>query len=451
MDSQSTIKKYKNSVTRKYISISKDEIDIIEKGEWYVSKKFDGQLWFYVKEGKNSKIVNANENEITSKIKDILKDLDKNFKSSKDIILAGELYYLKNDRERYGDTISGLGDKTKLKNIRYGVFDVVYSDKAFLNFVDKYNFLKKNLGTSSKKLSHAIDQDKISQKEISKFFSQKIEKNDFEGLIVRNESKIYKIKLEETADLLITGFTIGSKPNQVRSVSLGIFLNKEEIVHVGSCGSFASEAIRKDLFKILNKSKVSSNFQKIASNGSAYMFVKPEIVVEVKLLEMQGDKSNDEPIRHLKFKFDNKTLNATGKSRSVSILNSRVIEIRKDKKANENDCGLNQITRISGIPKEEFKDLSLKDLPKSKIIKKVTYVKDGKKGKAIKKFIFWKSNKEKTGDYPSYLCYYLDFSDGRKDPIKKKIYPFEDEKEGLKLFKFLLDENVKKGWEQYGT
>src|SRR6056300_848387 len=427
MDSSSTIKKYKNSVTRKYISISKDEIDIIEKGEWYVSKKFDGQLWFYVKEGKNSKIVNANENEITSKIKDILKDLDKNFKSSKDIILAGELYYLKNDRERYGDTISGLGDKTKLKNIRYGVFDVVYSGKAFLNFVDKYNFLKKNLGISSKKLSHAIDQNKISQ------------------------NKISKIKLEETADLLITGFTIGSKPNQVRSVSLGIFLNKEEIVHVGSCGSFASEAIRKDLFKILNKSKVSSNFQKIASNGSAYMFVKPEFIVEVKLLEMQGDKSNDEPIRHLKFKFDNKTLNATGKSRSVSILNSRVIEIRKDKKANENDCGLDQIIRISGIPKEEFKDLSLKDLPKSKIIKKATYVKDGKKGKAIKKSIFCKSDKEKTGDYPSYLCYYLDFSDGRKDPIKKKIYPFEDEKEGLKLFKFLLDENVKKGWEQYGT
>ena len=77
MYSPSTIKKYKNSVTRKYISISKDEIDIIEKGEWHVSKKFDGQLWFYVKEGKNSKIINANENEITSKIKDILKDLEK--------------------------------------------------------------------------------------------------------------------------------------------------------------------------------------------------------------------------------------------------------------------------------------------------------------------------------------------------------------------------------------
>ena len=93
--------------------------------------------------------------------------------------------------------------------------------------------------------------------------------------------------------------------------------------------------------------------------------------------------------------------------------------------------------------------MSLKDLPKSKIIKKEVYVKESNKGNAIKKFILWKSNKEETGDYPSYLCYYLDFSDSRKDPIKKKIYPFEDEKEGLKLFKSLLEENIKKGWEKH--
>ena len=68
---------------------------------------------------------------------------------------------------------------------------------------------------------------------------------------------------------------------------------------------------------------------------------------------------------------------------------------------------------------------------------------------AIKKLLLWKSNKEKTSDYPSYLCYYLDFSESRKDPIKRKIYPFEDEKIGLTHFKNLLDENVKKGWEKY--
>ena len=62
---------------------------------------------------------------------------------SKNIILAGELYFLSNERERYGDTISGLGDNEKKKRLRLGVFDIVESDKLLSNFEDKYKFLKK--------------------------------------------------------------------------------------------------------------------------------------------------------------------------------------------------------------------------------------------------------------------------------------------------------------------
>ena len=56
------------------------------------------------------------------------KELDKKLSKAKNIILAGELYFLTKERERYGDTISGLGDKSKRKNLRLGVFDVVISD-----------------------------------------------------------------------------------------------------------------------------------------------------------------------------------------------------------------------------------------------------------------------------------------------------------------------------------
>ena len=56
------------------------------------------------------------------------------------------------------------------------------------------------------------------------------------SLIVRNDSAVYKIKNEETVDLL-TGYTIGNTPNQIRSISLGVFLNENEILHVGSCGN----------------------------------------------------------------------------------------------------------------------------------------------------------------------------------------------------------------------
>ena len=168
-------------------------------------------------------------------------------------------------------------------------------------------------------------------------------------------------------------------------------------------------------------------------------------------MEFQGDKSNDEPIRHLKYEYSDKSLNATGRSRSVSILNCNVVNVRSDKKANFEDCGINQIIKVSGIPKSEFKEVNNKDLPKSKIIKKEIYKKESKKGTAIRKFLFWKSNKEKSSDYPSYLCYYLDYSDGRSDPIKRKLYPFEDEKLGLNHFKNLVSENIKKGWEKHGA
>ena len=448
MDIITSIKNYKNSITRKYISISNDEIETIENGSYWLSKKFDGQLWFYCKSNEGSKIINSNENDISNIVKEIKKDLDKKLSKSKNLILAGELYCHSKERERYGDTISGLGDNSNKENLRLGIFDVVISDKLLSNFGDKYEFLKKTLGKKQKEFAHAIQHKIIKHKEIKKFFEDIVKKNGSEGLIVRNDSIVYKIKKEETADLLITGYTLGNKTNQIRSISLGVFLNNKEIMHVGSCGNIPTN-LRKDLYKKLLKLKVNSNFQKIASNGSAYNFVKPEIVCEVKLLELQGDKSNDEPIRHLKFEYSNKSLNATGRSRSVSVLNSNLVNIRSDKKANFDDCGLNQIIKISGIPKQDFKEVNNKDLPKSKILKKEIFKKENKKGIAIRKFLFWKSNKEKISDYPSYLCYFLDYSEGRSDPIKRKLYPFEDEKLGLDYLKKLIDENIKKGWEKY--
>jgi ATP-dependent DNA ligase len=450
MNEISLVKKYKNSVIRQFIFIPKEEINLIDnKKDWWVSKKIDGQLWFYVRDDKTSKIINSNESDISNKTNAIIKELDKKFKLQKNLILAGELYFFTSDRERYGDTISCLGDNSKLDKLRYGIFDIVYSEKTFSTFQDKYNFLLNEFEISNKNIVHTVEQIKTPQNNIGKYFIENIEKKGFEGLIVRDNSTIYKIKTEETGDFLITGFTVGEKANYIRSVSLGVYLNDHEIIHVGSCGSFSSEKIKKDIYDKLSKLKVSSNFQKISSEGTPYIFVKPQVVVEVKLLEMQGDRSNDQPIRHLKYEFNNNKLTATGKSRSVSILNSRVVNIREDKKASFEDCGLKQILKLSGIPKEEFKEINLKDLPKSKVVKKEIYFKDSKNGKAIKKFIFWKSNKEKVGDYPSYLCYYLDYSDGREDPIKKKIYPFEDEKIGLDFLKSLMDENIKKGWEKF--
>ena len=105
----------------------------------------------------------SSDSEISDIIQDIKKDLDKKLKKIKNIILAGELYCLTSERERYGDTISGLGDKSKRKTLRFGVFDVVHMEKLFPDFDKKYEFLKKTLNINTKELSHAIEQTKAKQ------------------------------------------------------------------------------------------------------------------------------------------------------------------------------------------------------------------------------------------------------------------------------------------------
>ena len=444
----SKIVQYKNTITRKYISISDNEIDPLPREKYWISKKYDGQLWFYCKSENSSKIINTSERDISDIVIDIKNELDQKSKKSKKLILAGELYSLENDRERYGDTISCLSNKSKVKQLRFGVFDIILSDKLLSTFEDKYNYLVKNIGIDNQQHAHVIEHVHMDQKDIKKIFKDKVEVNNAEGIIVRNDTSIYKVKNEETADFLVTGFTLDDKPNEIRSISLGVFLNEKEIVHVGSCGNI-SKNLNKDLYKKLTKIKTNSNFQKIASNGSAYNFVKPEVVCEIKLLDFQGDKSNDDPIRHLKFEYLNNSLNATGRARSISILNSTVINIRTDKDASFDDCGLEQLSKITGMNKNQFEELTIDEIPKSKLIKKEILKKESKKGIAIKKFMFWKTNKEQVAEYPSYLCYYLDYSEGRGDPIKRKMYPFEDEKLGAAYFENLVESNFKKGWEKY--
>ena len=448
MNYLSLIKRYKLVVAQRYIFLPVNEIKNLQNDDYFTSRKYDGQLWYYVKEKDYSKIINVSERDISKALPALLSDLDNKTKQHKNLILAGELYFSTNDRERNGDVSSSINDVSRSKNLKFGVFDVVFSEKLNPEFSKRYDFLLNMFDIDKKASCHAIEQKKIKKNEIEKYFTEIVENEKGEGVILRNNTHIYKIKKEETIDAVITGYTTEEKANEIRSVSFGVFINQNEIMHIGSSGNFSDLNLKKSLFNELISLKINSNFQKVASNGAAYTFVKPKVVLEVKLLEFQADKSNDEPVKHVKFEVKNEKLNATGKIRSVSILGSSILRLRDDKKANEQDCGLNQISRITGLSKDEFKTQEIKNLPESKIIQKEVYKKESKKGIAIRKFVFWKSNKEKVSDYPSFLCYYLDYSEGRKDPMRKKIYPFNDEKLGSAYFKKLMDENVKKGWDR---
>ena len=87
-------------------------------------------------------------------------------------------------------------------------------------------------------------------------------------------------------------------------------------------------------------------------------------------------------------------------------------------------------------------------MKKSEIISREVYVKESKGMKMVRKFMVWKTNKEQSGEYPSYVYHYTDFSPTRAEMLKKEIKVSDSKKQIEEIYANEILENVKKGWEK---
>lgn len=448
MDLQTSIKSYKNNVASKYDFLDASKLKQIGDQKYFCSKKIDGQTFFLSVQEDTIQILNSSFQDYSSNLQHIINEV-KNLKIKEKIIFVGELFDSSKERERNGDVIVGLSSKDQSSNLALALFDIAKQENTSHSFSGKYEKIKKLFGDDYTKPIFALSQQELELSEIQKFFDDCLQ-NDSEGIILRNDANITKVKKQESIDAVILGYTLEVDQKTLRSVSFGSFKNNNEIIFIGSSGNFDSSINQSDLLSQLQKLNIECDYIQIASNGTAYQFVKPEIVISVDFYDTQIEKSDQQPIKKPIFSISNDSLRCIGKNQSMSFLASTISAVRSDKEANKDQCGLSQLTRITGLDEDYFGlSLDLENLAKSEITKIQTFVKESKKGKAIRKFMLWKTNKEQTGVFPPYVFYYLDYSEGRKDPIKRDLNPFDDEKKALNFFNLAIEENVKKGWEEH--
>lgn len=448
MDLQTSIKSYKNNVASKYDFLDASNLKQIGDQKYFCSKKLDGQTFFLSIQENTIQILNSSFQDYSSNLPHIVDEV-KNLKIKEKIIFVGELFDSSKERERNGDVIVGLSSKDQSSNLALALFDIAKQENTSHSFSDKYEKIKKLFGDDHTKPIFALTQQELELSEIQKFLDDCLQ-NGSEGIILRNDANIIKVKKQESIDAVILGYTLEVDQKTLRSVSFGSFKNNNEIIFIGSSGNFDSSINQSDLLGQLQKLNIECDYIQIASNGTAYQFVKPEIVISVDFYDTQIEKSDQLPIKKPLFSISNDSLRCIGKNQSMSFLASTISAVRSDKEANTDQCGLSQLTRITGLDEDYFGlSLDLENLAKSEITKIQTFVKESKKGKAIRKFMLWKTNKEQTGVFPPYVFYYLDYSEGRKDPIKRDLNPFDDEKKALDFFNLAIEENVKKGWEEH--
>ena len=93
----------------------------------------------------------------------------------------------------------------------------------------------------------------------------------------------------------------------------------------------------------------------------------------------------------------------------------------------------------------------MSELPKSEILSREVYKKEQGDKIMVQKYVIWKTNKEETGYFSSYVLYYANFSSQRQDSLQREIKVSESLDQINELKKQAIEENVKSGWVKVET
>jgi hypothetical protein len=216
---------------------------------------------------------------------------------------------------------------------------------------------------------------------------------------------------------------------------------------LGSCGSLGDAKSRKEMMKKLKKSQVASNWRFTSGDGAMYRFVKPEIIVEIKLVDVQSEDSFGDPIRKMVLDYNDEWI-ALQKLPLASIHSPVFVRYRSDKNVSAVDLRIEQITDRCLISNTQ-KNAEATKLPASEIIRREVYTKEVKEVTSIRKLVIWKTNKDDLdSNYPAYVVHWTDFSPSRKDPLKREVRLASSEKTAKTISDQLIESNIKKGWDK---
>lgn len=444
---ESIAKKYKSTVAAKYRPLKPEEIISITSGKNFVSKKIDGELWMAHIDEEGATLFSKGgrfirEGEIIESLKGCLPNNVKN------LILAGELYVKKDSRERVGDVAKAISAKD-FKNLYFVIFDLVKIEGKLLPLIYEKRLEEiQSIFKQSRKNIEVVETKEISDKNAVKdFYEKSVKRENAEGIIIRTASEItYKVKPIVSIDALVVGFT--NKVNEsgkVRSVLLGLKRKDDSVQLIGACGNFLG-SLREDLYKKFVPIECESKFRHSSSDGNLYRFVRPEIVLEIKSTEIQSEDSNANSIKRMVLDFKNNIWQPLAPTQCISLIHPVIIRERYDKLSDKTDVRISQIESFLDSKQMEEKIKQI-DLPKSEVIERKVWTKEGKSGISIRKIITLKTSKSEIWEgWPEWIVFYSDYSSGRKSPLDKKLKTAQSREEANKIANNLIEANIKKGW-----
>ena len=442
---------YKRRVAGNYRPLTPEEIKLLPVSNYLVSEKIDGELWFLVLDGENSFFTNA----MGKVIHGSLPILQEASSLPKGDILVGELHAISvSDRPRVGDLSSVLSEpgQERCTDLRFAVFDLLVAmlDESPKPYPENLAKIKKTLASaqSLKPIeSHALS----TASDIQEFFTQRVVEGKAEGIVIRHESGlIYKVKPHIEIDTVIVGFTKRvDQTDQARSILLALMWPDETFQILGACGNLGTDEERSVLLNQLEPDSCPTQVRIASDNGGLYTFVKPKLVAQVKLTDIQMDRSDGTPTLTHKMKMTEQGWESKGQSPFGRPIHPLLQRIRSDKSVNSHDVRVSQFDGILSLAPMETNLSS--DSSKSKIVRREVWTKETKGLKAVRKLVVFKTNRQSdTPNQPGFVVHWTDYSPGRASPLDREVKLAQSDQAANVIAEALIVENIKKGWEKLG-
>lgn len=450
---------YKRRVAGRYRAISPADIRFLPKGKVWVSPKVDGQFWCLVIKDGEAVLVSPKGKVISGDVP-VLKEIRAKVlpRVHGDLMVAGELFALRQGgRPRVGDVGKALGggENAEVARLGFFAFDLISggdadSPEPSAEYAGRLEVLERLFAGGQR--AQAITTEVVSEPDgVQRLFGEWVEGGKGEGLVLRPEDgRVFKLKPVFTLDAAVIGFTEKTdEPAHVRSLLLALMRENGQFQLIGSVGNIGSDSLRAELYQRLQPSVVDSSYRFASSTGALYRFVRPDIVVEVKMTDLQVEDTSGRPVRRMVLELDGAAgWTPTQLKFGASLIHPIMTRVRDDKTVDPVDVRASQVLERCEI--EELNEAVERiERPKSEVIRRQVFAKTVKDKRAVRKLLIWKTNKDKKDpDYPPFVVHWTDFSPGRKQPLQRDVRLAPDEATALALGDDMLKAGVKRGWEE---
>jgi hypothetical protein len=451
------LKRYKRQVAKRYRVVEPEVVERLLPDEpMFVSPKLDGELWFLVHvPGSGVALVAYNGRVLTGV--SALDGVAERLASAPTLVIAGELYAppATGERARNHHTGAALSEPKLEPTLKFRAFDLVEEgaeDALLRSYESRLASLHAYLGQDGVVATERGGASLVAQRYrewVAPGSSQR-----YEGIVARSDRGLtYKIKPTITIDLVVIAYgeRITGELRQVRELEVGLFRDDGSIQLVGSVGSGMSEEDRSRWHAKLSAIEAKSGFRLANREGTLCRFVRPEIVVEVRVSDFLSTDAWDAPIRRMALSYDaTDGYRPLSELRTAVLIHPALLRERTDKKPDAVDVGMSQITSYLEDAPIELRAASAVVHRASEIVKRAVWTKETKGQLAVRKLAVIRTNKEHEGTHPPFVIHFTDYSAGRKTPLETAIRTAGTIEGAERAVATWIEENVKKGWNEVG-